>query len=108
MYLGTFSGALAILAPPLRFGSEAQIAAVQFIEAVEAAIERIEACERERGHDDLLECGEHRCSVCGELHESDERDICVCVAGLPIDVIGEAERIWRERRSGLKAVKHAA
>lgn len=97
---------------PLVFGDEKQIAAVRFIESVEAAKEAVSKCKRKHKASDVCRVcdgyGTHTCPECDGEHDCEECDgsgtlsrvnvrECVCLSSYRQDVQDEVLVWMREQ-----------
>lgn len=97
-----------LLVPPLVFGNEDQIKAVNFVEQVESAIQSIRNCKW--GHDGVCEecdgSGYYECPHCGtddvicEDCNGSTANVsrgCTCLVGYTTLVVDEAIRLYAEQ-----------
>ena len=81
----TLAEARRLLKPPLKFGDDAQIRAVRFMEQVDAALEAYTKCDEK--HEDYHE---------GLQSEFDHR--CECIQKFNIEVRRAAYVYWKKKR----------
>lgn len=100
----TVADAKKTLVPPLKFGDETQIAALEILSAVEECVDAIWACEHEpRGIRNGGKCrtcsgsGDCACDNCGHTHTCKACDgsrkgnvLCECLSEFRCDVLREA------------------
>ena len=121
MAVTSVAEALKALAPPLKFGDETQIKALEILAAVEECVDAIWACEHEsRGIRKGGKCktcsgsGSCTCDECGNTHTCKACDgsrkgnvLCDCLSGFRSDILRAALEKTNLRRDEQTEIEDA-